>query len=483
MIGISHAKLVQNLAPKVLQQGNTTDYLQIVTDSRVEAPGGLFWALKGEAHDGHGFVAEAVKKGCQGVVVSDPVVAKELPKDISVYLVSDTLVALQKLATSRARELKAKGCKIIGITGSSGKTTCKEFTTQIAHFAGLKVHSNKGSFNNHFGVPFNILSASDDTAVLICEMGMNHSGELTELAAIAQPDIVCCTMVGSAHIEHFGSIENIAKAKQEIYTASPEAVGVFNLSNPWTNAMFEDWRSSKGNRQTLTFMQVKQNAPKQEGVNIQLAVEVTPQASLMVSGWIESEAGGLEIPIFGAHHVTNIMAAAAINLFLKVEPKIIWQALPNLKTPWGRTQLVSTASGAGVLFDAYNANPESMQALMEIVQGFHLPKRKFAILGEMKELGDKAAIHHQRLGEMVSKIGFEQVVFVGPSWGAFAEGFKGESGNTSNLVTSSTYDEKLAIQMGSMLEQNDFVVIKGSRGMQLERFVPYLNPTNFEAKS
>jgi len=479
MMHVTHVELMEVLRPNYF--GDKINFsFEIFTDSRKPVENGLFWALRGEKFDGHDFIPQALNSGAKGVVTSQKVLKEWVNQyaDVSFYEVSDTLTALQELAKFRSQELAKSGVKVIGITGSNGKTTCKEFTAQISQQVGKRVHSNKGSFNNHFGVPFSILSANRDTHVLICEMGMNHAGELTELSRIVQPNVVCCTMVGTAHIENFGSIEKIAQAKNEIYQANPNAIGVFNLSNKWTLEMLAKWKGK-----SIQFEEASSASSLNKSCDVSMSASVGEDGSLEVSGHIRGVHGSQRIAIFGRHHITNIMAAISLNLALGVEPQKIWSALSHLKTPWGRTQLIHTQSGATLLFDAYNANPESMKALFNIVLDYPIKGRIWALLGEMKELGEQRESLHFELGQQLGRLKLACVVFVGDSAQAVKRGYVKAGGVEKNLVISNTYNDSLAIQVGSMLEPNDFVVIKGSRSMQLEQFIPFFKPLYFEGKS
>lgn len=481
MIKVTHDELTKAL--NLTLNSSYLEYLQIETDSRKPNPQGLFWALKGEAFDGHHFIDQAITNGACGVVVHQEII--DLPKHVSCYLVTNTLEALQTLANYRAKKFIYQGTQILGITGSSGKTTCKEFTAQLLTHAGWRVHYNKGSFNNHFGVPFNLLSAPLDSQVIICEMGMNHGGEITQLVKIAQPTMVTCTMVGSAHIEHFGSIDKIALAKQEIYAQLQSQTMIFNLSNPWTLKMFNEyWSMGKEIQQRIgTFSLLEDGSIWAQQAQVRMQAKMLPNGYMALNGLIDGVAQELELSIFGEHHVTNIMAACAQALRLGISPQIIWEGIQNLHTPWGRTQLVASSLGASILFDAYNANPESMQALLTLVTQLKAGHRKWAILGEMRELGEQAQAAHFLLGSQAAQAGLAKVFFMGPSAGAVKEGFLSAGGDQKKLIISDTYKEELALQVQAMLEPNDFVVIKGSRGMRLERFMPVLQPIKFEAKT
>lgn len=478
---ISHNDLINAL--NLNMPSSPVDYQRIETDSRKPNEQGLFWALKGESFDGHEYVSQAIEQGARGIVVSHPI--SNLPSAVTCYLVDDTLLALQTLANWRAKSFLQAGAHILGITGSSGKTTCKEFTAQILQHAGYRVHFNKGSFNNHFGVPFNLLSAPLDSQIIICEMGMNHEGEITRLVQIAEPNMVTCTMVGSAHIEYFGTIDKIAQAKQEIYADPQHQTMVFNLSNPWTYKMYETYFAMGENvrQKIVTFSLLDDKSVPAQKASVRMQAKMLPNGYISLYGFIKEVEHQLELAIFGEHHVTNIMAACAQALSLGLSPHQIWAGVKNLKTPWGRTQLVESSVGASLLFDAYNANPESMQALLDLVSQFTASNRKWALLGEMRELGDQSEKAHTELGRQAAQAGLAKVFFVGPSGDAVKRGFLAAGGEDKKIVISDTYKEELAFELQSMLEPKDFVVIKGSRGMKLERFMPYLQSINFEAKA
>ncbi len=463
-------------------------------DSRKVEVGDVFIALAGGRFDGHDFIEQAIKAGAEIVITHKP--AKEFNpirspqcSRVEFIEVQDTLQALWALAERRARDFRLRQKPIVGITGSNGKTTCKEFTVQLLQklFPTLCVHSNKGSFNNHWGLAFNILSAPHDTDVLVCEMGMNHRHEIAQLCAIAHPSAVVCTMVGTAHIENLGSREGIASAKYEIYQNSWDAVGCYNLSNPWTRKMAErDQRARK------IFFQVRYSGMEENPsarqsetlhpVSIDLSAEQDAKG-LKVQGQILGLAQELIIPLLGPHQVTNIAAALALVMAVSPEPldpTLAWQALAGLRTPWGRGQLLIADTGFSILFDGYNANPESMHALLQLLPYLPVSGEFVALLGDMKELGDQAAMEHRRLGQAVAALPkLKAVVFVGSFAPEFTQGYQAGGGDDKKLMISSTYDFSLAKKLKDMLNQNDFVFVKASRSMRMEQWVEALGAKDF----
>ena len=445
----------------------------IGTDTRKDLTNQVFWALQGESFDAHDFLDVAVRQGAAALVVQQlPEKFKSLPQTVSVLLVPDTLRALQDFAHSSRKKW---GGVVIGITGSNGKTTSKEFSQAVLETA-FEVHSNKGSFNNHFGLPFNLLQAPASSEIILAEMGMNHFGEITRLCEIAEPDIVVCSMVGRAHIEHFGSVQEIAKAKEEIYKAAPaKATRIYNLDDVSTKAMYDrahkDYPHAK---KIVTFSQTGR-------ADIQLKLKSMTMRNLTVAGSILGVAGEVTVPVFGAQNVTNLCVAAACGTAAGMTAALIWEALPRCKTTWGRNQFVQTKKGAEILFDAYNANLDSMKALLDNTKVLECSGKKVGVFAEMLEMGEHSGPGHRELGEQVGRAGFDVVYFYGKPSAEFEAGVK-SAGFDKTLFVSNTYEEKLATEVAGMLEDGDLVLVKGSRGMKLERFVFLCEPLNFENK-
>lgn len=471
---MSLEELVAGTEGKVVSQLQRS-YSGVGTDTRADLTGKIFFALKGDSFDAHDFLSKAT--GAAALVVHrlpDGAERAALEKAVTIIHVDDTLKALQLLANFWRHKMKAT---VLGITGTNGKTTTKEFTAGIL-VTKFKVQYSKGSFNNHWGVPISLLSIRPDDDVAVIEMGMNHPGELKLLNEIAEPDAVVCTMVGRGHLEGVGSIEGAAKAKSEIYKYAPkEATFIFNRENQYTHQMLEEYGEQKPTEKVLTF------APKGDWpiTDVALDVDSATADSLHVTGEIQGQGGATTVPVFGKHNVTNLMAAACFGLFCGMTPDEVWKALPKIKMAWGRNQWVDLASGAKALFDAYNANPESMRAAVENFSNLKATGRKIAILGEMRELGDHAPTLHRELGRAVGAAKFDEVCFFGPSKAEFAAGLK-EGGFSKNPMVSDSYEQNLALKAFPVLDDRDLVLIKGSRGMQLEKALADLKPLNFDGK-
>lgn len=440
----------------------TKSFIGVGTDTRAALTDQIFIPLRGDRFDAHDFLHQAAAKGAKCLIIDRPEAAtSELLEKVTVIQVADTLKALQDLAKFWRRKIKAK---VFAVTGSNGKTTTKEFAAAILG-AQFKVHYSKGSYNNHWGVPLTLLGISKFHEVAILEMGMNHPGELTQLSKIAEPDVVLCTTVGRAHIGNFGgSQQAIADAKEEIYLANPNAQKIFNYDNEHTLNMFERASKLQGAEKMIVFSSFS------AGGEVGLRADRMTMDGLHVIGHIGGVKGEAQVRVFGRHNVTNLMAASCMALVMKMEPEFIWAALTKCRPQWGRGQLLKLEDGTTVLFDAYNANPDSMGVLIKNIyeMNFSENTRKVAVLGEMLELGDEAEKLHRELGQLVANANFDIIWFMGPSQHAFVQGLK-DSGFQKTLIISESYEESLAKKLRSMLNPHDIVIIKGSRGMKLER--------------
>ena len=449
-----------------------TTFSAVGTDTRENNTGKIFFALRGSSYDAHQFLPQAVASGAAALVVHSNLrdvgtSVEEL--DVTVLRVEDTLRALQQFATFWRKKLKVK---VIGVTGSNGKTTTKEFSATILA-EKYRTHHSVGSFNNHFGVPMSLLAIRPEHQIAIQEMGMNHPGEIEGLVKIADPDIVGVTTVGRAHLEFMGSLQRIADAKEEIYRyARPSAARVYNLDNTYTKPMLA---RAPATAQTVTFSSLDSNA------DVHLKERVSTLDFMEISGSIGGEPGEARVEVFGRQNVNNLMAAAAFALAAGVEPDRIWQGLTKCRTVWGRNQIFALSGGGRAIFDAYNANPDSVVALIENVSRLSISGRKFAVIGEMLEMGSHSNQVHEEIGRKLGEGQYEMIWFVGTKGESFEKGLR-SAGWTKKLVISNSYDEKVAGQVGSMIQTGDIVLMKGSRGMKLEKILRLWGPEGFSEK-
>jgi UDP-N-acetylmuramoyl-tripeptide--D-alanyl-D-alanine ligase len=464
-------QITQWVQGKVISQHQKA-FSAVGTDTRQRMDGQLFVALKGDNFDAHDFLPKAIEQGAAGLIIHrESAASAELRNKVTIILVDDTLTALQKMAAGYRRTLETK---IIGITGSNGKTTTKEFTATLLSQKS-KTHYNKGSFNNHWGVPLTLLQIQPQTAFAVIEMGMNHHREITRLVEIADPDYVVCTMVGRAHIENFGSLKEIAKAKAEIYQASREdTVRIFNQDQDETFDMMYPVAKKFPASRMLTFSQ------KNNEADVYFKLELQTPQGLKISGSIAGFKGQTLVPLFGGHNLTNLMAAACLAYACGLKAEDIWQALPLCKSTWGRNEFIKTKIGVDILFDGYNANPDSMRALLDAlreVEMFAAKGPRIGVFGQMKELGAHAVNEHVQLGEAVAQAGFDFVFFVGENFRDFERGLQNRGFKSYKADADLT--ETLGQNFLKQLSSQALVVIKGSRGARTERFVELCEPVDW----
>jgi UDP-N-acetylmuramoyl-tripeptide--D-alanyl-D-alanine ligase len=266
----------------------------------------------------------------------------------------------------------------------------------------------------------------------------------------------------------------VAEAKQEMYLRCPEALHIYNIDNQFTIKMYEERMKSHHDQPPLTFSGFR----KSDKPVVCLRSTSMNLLGMDVQGVISGVEGQCRVPIFGRHNVSNLMAAASLALAAGMKGEEIWEAMPLCRTSWGRNQILGTKAGFTVVFDAYNANPDSMGMLVRSLMEVAPEGKLVLVLADMLELGDDAHKLHEELGALVGEVGAHTVWFIGEYGDSFKRGIK-SSGFDNTLMITDAYEEKLAKEIGSMLSDADLAVVKGSRGMELERVVHAWNPTNF----
>lgn len=376
----------------------------LTTDSRHCPEGSMFLALKGETFNGNAFAAQSLAQGCRYAVVDEPQYAS--PENPRIILVDNCLETLQKLANYHRRRL---GTRMIGVTGTNGKTTTKEL---IATVLGekFKVLYTQGNFNNHIGVPLTLLRLKPEHEMAVIEMGANHPGEIKTLVHIAEPDYGIITNVGKAHLQGFGSFEGVIRTKGELYDFLREkgnATIFIQNENPYLNKIAAG----------LTCVRYGQTP----GLDVTGKV-VACSPFLHFSWTAEGISHDVQTHLIGAYNLDNALAAVAIGRYFGVEDTKICHALSSYVPQNNRSQLVHTASNT-LIVDAYNANPTSMMAALENFRQMEAA-HKVAILGEMKELGEGSHEEHQKVVDFLKECGFERVMLVGPEFGGTASSFE-----------------------------------------------------------
>jgi len=415
----------------------------VSTDSRSVKKGELFFALRGQNYNGNIYVSEAVEKGASFAVTDDPAFNKG-----RTVLVENTLESLKSLA---AHHRKVIGVPVLGITGSNGKTTTKELIAGILS-KKLKVHYTKGNFNNDIGLPLTILSAPYDTEIMVLEMGANHIGEIRALCNIAMPDYGIITNIGTAHIEGFGSFEGVIRAKTELYEylSLSGGIAIFNDKNPLLlNKIYST---------------VNKAVPYSFPSGTELRVEALPSPmNLKVNIKYRHFDEEIQTGLFGAYNMENVKAATAAGLFLGVKIEDISEALAGYQPGNNRSQIRITQRNT-LVCDSYNANPTSM--LLSVKSFFNLSsERKVLILGDMLELGESSGREHKKIVDELTKLKPDKVILVGKNFIQAAAGsgflvFEDLNGLTEYLVSQPI--------------SGSHILIKGSRGIALERIYDFL---------
>lgn len=452
----------------------------VLTDSRIVSSDSIFVALRGENHDAHDFVEQAAASGAACVVV-ERVSSALSSSSVSRVVVQDTVRALGDLAAFRRKRL-AGICAptVIGITGSCGKTTVKEMVTAILarkwpegpDYPPDSVLSTHGNFNNLIGLPLSLLPLSTHHRAAVLEMGMNRPGELLRLAEIAGPDISCITNVHGAHLEGLGSIEGVARAKEELFVASPpSATFIVNLDDPWINRL-----AGKYHHKKVTHSAVGQGLEVKPDF---WASDVLMAAGGGITFTIHHRQQTAAIRLFtaGEHNVVNALAAAAIASAAGAELSEIAAGLGDFRPPAKRMEMLRTRSGLAILNDTYNANPASMAAGLKTLRQL-AGRTAVAVIGDMRELGDTSRQAHRDIGRLLAELAIDHVGIVGEfkedvKQEAVACGFPKE-----RIRTFADKDEAVAwikqLVSEKKLGKDDLILVKASRGLRFETIVASL---------
>lgn len=412
----------------------------ICTDSRKIIQNCMFFALKGENFNGNTYAKSALENGAKYCIIDE----KELGFDNRFILVDDVLKTLQELATFHRKTLNVP---IIALTGSNGKTTTKELINSVLS-TQFKTSATKGNLNNHIGVPLTLLSMTNDTEIGIVEMGANHQKEIEFLCNIALPDYGVITNFGKAHLEGFGGIEGVIKGKSELY-------GHLKAHH---KTIFVNHNDEKQLKQIGAYESIytfgKENS---KGPN-PILKSSQPFVTLDYEGNI------INSQLTGEYNFHNISIAIAFGVFFKIKPENIKMAIEDYIPTNNRSQFISKGSNT-ILMDAYNANPTSMKAALLNFEKLN-NKIKIAILGDMFELGKDAEKEHQYITDLCSTLLLDKVILVGEIF------FKSTLVSTKVMAYRSFEDFKNNVNLSNI--QNTTILIKGSRGMALERVLELL---------
>ncbi|MNW29408.1 UDP-N-acetylmuramoyl-tripeptide--D-alanyl-D-alanine ligase [compost metagenome] len=427
----------------------------VVTDSRNIDSGCLFVPLVGEKFDGHNFAGDCLAAGASAILWEK---ANGMPPGPGV-LVENTLEALQQLA---AGYLAQSGAKVIGITGSNGKTTTKDIVFSLLSTT-YKVHKTQGNFNNHIGLPLTILSMPEDCDIAVLEMGMSGRHEIELLSKLAKPETAIVTNIGESHLLQLGSRLEIARAKLEILSGMKQGgLLVYNGDEPLLNIVLSEESTAKpeGLRKS-TFGLSGDNDDYPSG--IMFANGKTLFTSHLIGNMT------LELPLLGEHNVINCLAALTVARHYGVSVQGIQEGLRNVELTGMRIEMITGTSGITVLNDAYNASPTSMKAAILVLERMKGYRNKIAVLGDMLELGDSEEEYHREVGAFVSTSKLDYLFTYGKLGELIAEG-AGDALDANHIFAYHDKSE-LIHKLESIVNPKDIVLVKGSRGMKLEEVV------------
>ena len=441
----------------------TREFGGVSIDTRTLAPGELFVAVRGDRFDGADFASAAIAGGAAGVIVPrgrgpecGAKASAERRPGTAVIEVDDATVALQCLARAVRRE---SGTKVVAITGSAGKTTTKEVTSEFLS-TRYRVVRNKGNFNNHIGLPLSLIELRQRPEIAVVELGMNHAGEIRTLVGVAEPDVRVWTNVAEAHLGFFASVDAIADAKAEILEgATASALLVANADDERITA-----RVGRFAGRVTTFgleraADVRASAIVDRGIAGSTAQVATPRGSVEMT-----------TPLVGRGHLANILAATAVALEFDVPLSTIAEKAATLRPARRRGEVVRLTGGVTVVDDSYNANPTATLSALDMLARSGAGRR-VAVLGEMLELGDHTMVLHENVGRAVPQAGVSVLLTVG---GAPAAALAAAAVMPAADVRHFTTSEEAADAAAVLVRDGDLVLVKGSRGAKTDRVVDRL---------
>ena len=440
---------------------NETEHAEaagVVIDSRKAGENFIFVATKGERVDGHRFIPDVFAKGALGVVCEKE--PESLPGPCIV--VEDSFEALKQIGEFYRQQLPVK---VVGITGSVGKTSTKEFVAAVLSMK-YKVHKTLGNYNNEVGVPLTVLSMPEDTEVAVLEMGINHFGEMHNLSRIARPDICIMTNIGQCHLEFLGSREGILKAKSEMFDFMKEDGSVCINGD-------DDMLAS--------IKEVKGKKPVTFGLSEQCRVYATDikgkglfGSEAVIHG--NGESFAVQIPLPGEHMVYNALAAAVAGQLLGLTPEEIRDGIAAVESVSGRSHIVKLPDKV-LIDDCYNANPVSMEAAIDLL--LQADGRRVAVMGDMFELGEQEKEMHARVGKYAADKGVECIICAGKLARCIYEGARETAGERKDGPAAEIFyfedRESLLEGINQILKPGDTILIKASHGMGFEKVVEQLS--------
>jgi len=446
----------------VLSGDASQEFTGVSIDTRTIGEGELFVAIRGERFDGSEFAAAAIEKGASGVVVPRGWAAARgwsANERAAAIEVADTTIALQALAHVIRRE---SGTKVVAITGSAGKTTTKEVTSELLA-ARYRVIRNRGNFNNHIGLPLSLVELRHRPEIAVVELGMNHAGEISTLVRVAEPDVRVWVNVGEAHLGFFASVDAIADAKAEILErAAASTVLVANADDERVAA-----RTAGFAGRVVTFgidraADVKATNVMDRGIDGTSADVTTPRGTTHMT-----------IPLVGRANLENVLAATAVALQFDVPLDTMADRVARLAPAPHRGEVLKLANGVTVIDDSYNANPTAMKRALEVLTKTKAVRR-VAVLGEMLELGTHTIALHEEVGRAAARAGIDALFTVGGEAAAALAAAAASAGMSAATIRHVATSDDASDIVEAYVARGDLVLVKGSRGVKTDRVVERL---------
>lgn len=458
MLSFKVKDIVNATEGKLLSGNPDAEVNSFCTDSRNLQKGDFFVPICGENFDGHTFISNALKAGAVGYLTSQENNINENEGNI-VIKVKDTLNAFQKIAEAHRAKFDIP---VIAVTGSAGKTSTKDMIFEVLS-KKYKVLKTEGNLNNHIGLPMTLLKLNNEHQAAVVEMGMSGLGEISVLSKIAKPRVAIITNIGLAHIGNLGSRQNILKAKMEIMDGmDSDSLIILNGDDALLYGL-----KNLLNHKTIFY-------GFQEGMDVQgCNTKVSEDMCTTFDVKVCNKEYSVLVPVPGIHNILNALAAITVGLRFKVPIEDIISGIKNFKAGKMRMNVVDLDKGIKVINDAYNANPNSMEEALKVIKDFPGP-RKIAVLGDMLELGEWTRQAHLDIGKSIVTNGINYLVTYGENSKYIAEGAANMGMSQKKIITCGTIEE-VNENLKNIIRENDTILVKGSRGMKMEKIVDFLS--------
>lgn len=448
-------RTIKQLSSMIEIKNNVTPFEDITfsgvcIDTRKLEKGNLFIPFKGEKMDGHTLVEQAINQGAACALWEEDV--PNPPTHLPIIIVKNSAKALQQLAKSYRNELTVK---VVGITGSNGKTTTKDMTEAVLS-KSYRVIKTEGNFNNELGLPLTILRLAEDTEIAILEMGMSSFGEIEFLSNLARPDVAIITNIGESHMQYLGSREGIAKAKLEILSGlQKKGLFIYYGDEPLLTSQVESLAINKQSFGLSTNHSIYCTSIQQQNMSTTFTIN---QSDLTFS-----------LPVLGTHNVQNALAAILVGKYFGVSFDEMKEQLADLSLTKMRAQTMKGPNDSLLINDAYNASPTSMKAAIDLISGLDNYSKKIVVLADVLELGDLEVKYHQEIGAYINPEKIDYIFTFGELGKEIANGAK-ENFDEESIKS---FNDKmiLAKDLRGLLDKETVVLFKGSRGMKLEEII------------